>query len=147
MAEILWHPHSGRNPRNVSKTRFSPNKDASKTQHKGGTTTSPHRRRRPKTSKQKTDADNQPSQQSNSHISFPHWPRPPPLAVAQGQPSYPHPVTTTIENPVHHQESVARSMSQHLTVQSRNDAPITQTDPKTGQIGGQNRLNATRILA
>ena len=61
--------------------------------------------------------------------------------------SYPFPSTTTIENPVHHQEPVARSMSQHLTLQSRNDAPITQTDPKKGQIGGQNRLNATRILA
>ena len=29
MAESLWHPHSGRNPRNVSKTRFFPNKNAS----------------------------------------------------------------------------------------------------------------------
>ncbi len=147
MAEILWHPHSGRNPRNVSKTRFSPNKDASKTQHRGGITTSPHRRRRPKTIKQNTDADDHPSQQSNSHISFPHWPRPLPLAVAQGHPSYPYTVTTAIENPVRHQEPVARSMSQRLTLQSHNDAPITQTDPKTEQIGGQNRLNVTRILA
>ena len=30
MAEILWHAHLGRNPRNVSKTRFSPIHFASK---------------------------------------------------------------------------------------------------------------------
>ena len=49
MAEILWHPHSGRNPRNVSKTRFFPNKDASKRLHTEARTTSQEERFRSKT--------------------------------------------------------------------------------------------------
>ncbi len=66
----------------------------------GGITTSPHRRRRPKTIKQKTDADDQPSQQSNSHIPFPHWPRPPPSCRRSRPTQLPPPSRTrcTIRN-------------------------------------------------
>ena len=96
MAESLWHPHSGRNPRNPRKTRFSSNKDASKTKHTEGQNHIPPSDTETKNCDAADDASAQTSHQSNPNKRYPHFPRPLPYAQPAIAPQVPKCITRTL---------------------------------------------------